>query len=541
MTTIWFNAWLYQSNKQTWAGLAEAIIRGLSDRLGPVEREKFLLRLHLSRINADTVRHRFYDAAFQRFVTYLRKGLSWAIGVVAIATGTVIFLAGEWLGLPARGLDLALIGSVVTGLATALIGYGTALLKAKAEPARINLSDFVDVPDYNAELGFVHQVTQDLRNALDILPKIKDEDGQEHPAPLVLFIDDLDRCSPAKVAEVFEAINLFIGGEFPNFFIILGIDTEIVAAALEEAHKNVVKHLPTYSRRTAVGWRFMDKFVQLPFVIPPLEPEAVGKYARHLSVAESRAVRRDQHRAAQFDRATVAETITQSTSKGLSDEKIAETVAQTLAEKGKLESQDERKHIASEMLESYKRRKFIGDQAERQRHDSRDIEELLEQATEDFSNNPRELKRLVNVYRFYANLRLAREARGLPVPAIDQLRNWVKLSLAWPEVVRWVRRSRTEWETHADKTKGDTGVGQRLKTLEDLAKEPVRTTVNSEGSTETFDPGMADWIEGLSRLTGLQPADAPWLEEERLLRFFRDIATGPDSARLSAGAGKGFW
>jgi hypothetical protein len=136
---------------------------------------------------------------------------------VAIATGTVIFHADEWLGLPAPGLDWALIGSVVTGSATALIGYGTALFKAKAEPARINLSDFVDVPDYNADLGFVHQVTQDLRNALDILPKIKDEDGQEHPAPLVLFIDDLDRCSPAKVAEVFEAINLFIGGEFPNF------------------------------------------------------------------------------------------------------------------------------------------------------------------------------------------------------------------------------------------------------------------------------------------------------------------------------------
>ncbi len=28
-----------------------------------------------------------------------------------------------------------------------------------------------------------------------------------------------------------------------------------------------------YSRQTAVGWRYMDKFVQLPFVIPPIDAE----------------------------------------------------------------------------------------------------------------------------------------------------------------------------------------------------------------------------------------------------------------------------
>ena len=33
LPTVWFNAWIYQSGKQIWAGLGEAIIRGLSERL----------------------------------------------------------------------------------------------------------------------------------------------------------------------------------------------------------------------------------------------------------------------------------------------------------------------------------------------------------------------------------------------------------------------------------------------------------------------------------------------------------------------------
>ena len=33
------------------------------------------------------------------------------------------------------------------------------------------------------------------------------------------------------------------------------------------------KSYGAYSRQTAVGWRYMDKFVQLSFVIPPIDAE----------------------------------------------------------------------------------------------------------------------------------------------------------------------------------------------------------------------------------------------------------------------------
>ena len=54
----------------------------------------------------------------------------------------------------------------------------------------------------------------------------------------MIFVDDLDRCSPAKVGEVIEAINLFLAGEYPNCAFVIGIDAEVVAASMEVVHED---------------------------------------------------------------------------------------------------------------------------------------------------------------------------------------------------------------------------------------------------------------------------------------------------------------
>ena len=50
----------------------------------------------------------------------------------------------------------------------------------------------------------------------------------------------------------------------------IGMDTEMVAASLEVAHEQVISKLPTYPTHMPIGWRFMDKFIQLPISIPPV-------------------------------------------------------------------------------------------------------------------------------------------------------------------------------------------------------------------------------------------------------------------------------
>jgi hypothetical protein len=50
----------------------------------------------------------------------------------------------------------------------------------------------------------------------------------------------------------------------------------MVAAALEVAHAEVISKLPEYSTHTPIGWKFMDKFVQLPIVIPPFREQEIS-------------------------------------------------------------------------------------------------------------------------------------------------------------------------------------------------------------------------------------------------------------------------
>lgn len=538
--SVWFNAWRYQSSDQIWAGLAEAIIRGITDRLKPVDREKFLLRLHLSRVNPDLIRTKVYDAMSRRFLDLARRFGLWVL------LGLVVLAGALWnQTIPIWGAQIpASLSAIILGIIGAASAYLTARKQTADEPASLNLSDYVEVPDYSEKLGFIHHVTEDLRRVFELLPPVK-PDREEPRVPLVIFIDDLDRCGPAKVAEVFEAINLFIAGEFPNCYVVIGMDTEVVAAALEEAHMNVIRRLPSYARRIPVGWRFMDKFVQLPFVIPPLDEKAVSDYADHLAAAEDRHAREVQARAA-GDSARIAEAhIRKSLDQGKDESEIVKEttnfyVTEEDAQQGK--AMEEGLRLAQLQLESIRRQRYIDERARSFRSDSDKIQSLLLGAKEDFSNNPRELKRLVNVYRFYYNLRLARQSRNQAVPTELQLRNWLKLSLAWPEVVRWLRRSYSEWESGLDsKSETRTAIGYRLTKLENLAVAQVKDCEDAGSSTmEMRNPTIRDWAVALRAEFGL-PENVPWMNDERLFAFLRTTASGDAEQRLSSGSGQGFW
>lgn len=536
--SIWFNAWRYQSSDQIWSGLAEAIIRGVTDRLDPIDREKFLLRLHLSRVNPGQIRSKVYDAIFQRFVDYLRRYIIWiwlvlAALSVALWDQIVVCLGGY---LPST------ISVAGTGILAAGLAYIMAKQETDTEPAKLNLSDYVEVPDYSEKLGYVHHVTEDLRRVFELL--VEERDGKKRPVPLVIFIDDLDRCTPDNVADVFEAINQFIAGEFPNCYIVLGMDSEMVAAALEEAHKNVIQRLPSYVRRVPIGWRFMDKFVQLPFVIPPLDADAVENYSDYLAAAEDVDAREVQDRASSDVAGAAEELIQKSFAEGKDEAEIVEQVAEQYVSGGggepRSKAMEEGRRLAEQKVDSFKRIRFIDKQARAFRSDSEKIQSLLRASKDEFQSNPRELKRLVNVYRFYYNLRLARQSRNQPVPTEGQLQNWLTMSLAWPDVIRWLRRSHSDWEPDPSENTA-TAISYRLRKLEELAVKPVRRTTGSKTSAkETRPPTVREWVEAVCEEFGL-PENVPWLGDERFFRFVKDMASGDSEQRLSGGAGKGFW
>ncbi|MFB9674193.1 P-loop NTPase fold protein [Streptosporangium vulgare] len=273
--TVWFNPWMYQSGEQVWAGLAHEIITQVTRRLPRAERERFWLELNLSRIDREAVRRRAYHLAMTRLAPV-------ALGLVATVVLTGALLAAAAL-LPALGGLLGNAAAAVGSAGSALVVGAGAVRLARffGESADNAFRGLVTQPDllgpgaadgfagevapapgYRSRTGFLHLVQTDMRQVLDLVAT-----GER---PLVVFVDDLDRCSPGTVAQVIEAINLFLAGEFPNCVFVLAMEPEVVVAHVEAAYPELAGTLPG-GGRSGLGWRFLEKIVQLPLSVPLLD------------------------------------------------------------------------------------------------------------------------------------------------------------------------------------------------------------------------------------------------------------------------------
>ncbi|MAG37489.1 MAG: hypothetical protein CL878_14735 [Dehalococcoidia bacterium] len=284
--TVWINPWQYEDSAAMWAAMTRALYEYAQHDYagGPIARLKFRLALGLEiRKNPSP-----------SWLLIARKlGARWLASrggqVVTILAGVVTALIAL---IPVSGTDSTpqaqeAISSVTDTILEALksipgLGAGLAailgpfLLQAKGlrQPFSFDLrrytstSDNLQGPAYSADAG------DDIARLIELLAPT-DSDA------LVIFIDDLDRCSPKRVVETVEAINLMFGGAGDtNTVFILGMDTDMVAASIRVAYRDMVEELDRRQNRAATdyGFRFLAKAVQLSFGIPEPGPRALGQF-----------------------------------------------------------------------------------------------------------------------------------------------------------------------------------------------------------------------------------------------------------------------
>jgi len=100
---------------------------------------------------------------------------------------------------------------------------------------------------------------------------------------LVVFVDDLDRCLPEKAIEVLEAIKLFV--DAPGCVFMLGLDQDVIARGIEMKYKELgeKKDGDGKGKFTIEGMRYLEKIIQLPFQIPPVEQTDMGEFVEGLT------------------------------------------------------------------------------------------------------------------------------------------------------------------------------------------------------------------------------------------------------------------
>ncbi|MBL7555490.1 MAG: hypothetical protein JNM24_06675 [Bdellovibrionaceae bacterium] len=104
---------------------------------------------------------------------------------------------------------------------------------------------------------------------------------------LIVSIDDLDRCLPDTVIETLEAIRLFLF--VPNTVFILAADERLVEYAVTKRFPR----LPS-GNNLDVGKEYLEKMIQIPVRVPPLNPLDMKSYM-NLLIAEKHILQVDEY------------------------------------------------------------------------------------------------------------------------------------------------------------------------------------------------------------------------------------------------------
>jgi KAP family P-loop domain/Photosynthesis system II assembly factor YCF48 len=253
---VWFNAWHHQKEQHFLASLVQAIRRDASP---PWWHVPFRLRLLRTRCKQhpllvsglllaiavligyershtedhriiDPLIHAVSDGRFWDFVVSLPDKLKDEFAFLVSVIGALTAL---WKGLQSFAAKPAAL-----------------LASASAQPKLGDLDD---------EISFRGRFAPEFRDVTNAL-------GDR---PLVLFVDDLDRCQPDSVREMLEAINFLITSG--NCFVILGIDRARVERYLNLSFGDAAQGEEHFASN------YLDKLINIEVPVPaPNSKEALS-------------------------------------------------------------------------------------------------------------------------------------------------------------------------------------------------------------------------------------------------------------------------
>mgnify|MGYP000039011243 FL=1 len=159
------------------------------------------------------------------------------------------------------GLDYFLTGGVL-GLTEISISQITKALKSKA--GALSEDEITDVlRSFKTESN----IRKDIKNFQKEFADILEDTKIKH---LVVFVDELDRCTPETILDVIEAIRLFLFAKGTSF--VIGADQRLIEYAIRTKYKDVV------GNNLDIGKEYMEKVIQYPVNIPALDENEVEKY-----------------------------------------------------------------------------------------------------------------------------------------------------------------------------------------------------------------------------------------------------------------------
>lgn len=446
--TVWFNAWRHDKAESVWAAFALSFIKQISTP----KNWRDLPRVILGHFKLQLLRFNLEKGLFE-----LIKALPVIIFVIcaSIAIPFILIVYGvEGINeliraTTSQDVFWSKINSVFKLLFTAggltLSGAGIfAGIKSLSrnfqrllQNPKNNLIKYIEAPDYKKQSAFVEEFHEDFAKIVDAYI------GNDR---VYVFIDDLDRCEHPKSADLMQAINLMIADD-PSVVFILGMDREKVAASLAVKYENILKYLPSetteidpdiLARRSAnkglaYGYTFIEKFVQLPFLVPQPSQSDFEHFLTQLATSTPPNLQPAKPRFPFFQSFWGKSALSpRNNSKKVSISPIRESNPSS-SHDTTIEAVQKEKEKAIKRLEAIQ---VIFDK------ESQRVRDVILMVAPALDYNPRRIKHFINVFRlkvYIANeTGLFFEERGendnLLVPSLtfEQLGKFTAISLKWP-------------------------------------------------------------------------------------------------------------
>ncbi len=372
--TVWFEAWKYDKEESLWAALVLEILSQVRRQVGRCRWARTWLSLYWKRLDKAGI------------VWHFAKSLIPALGLYLVGLGAACVYARaasiDW----ARFAPYAWLAGAFAILLPAL----RALYQGFRAALPFDFNAYVRQPDYQARIGFLAEFERDFAHVVEAIT-------QNGRWPLVVFIDDLDRCAPPKPVEIIEAINHLVDAKHCVF--IIGMDEHMIARSIEVKYAQLADTAQDPGGRT-LGTYFLEKIVQLQFRIPPPEEARMRHYVDQLlgplKEDERLALERESTSSPEEEKSKAASKVRQA----------AEVIqAERRAGVGR-ENMEEAVQAAKRKLAEFS--EDVWEEAKRQVEirfgESAQVRETIYRALPYLGGNPRQIKRFINAFRLQTML-----------------------------------------------------------------------------------------------------------------------------------------
>jgi hypothetical protein len=273
---VWFNAWKYSHEETLWTALLQTVldrarIAGSAWRRPVVACRLWFLTLDVRAGTWEVVRK---VGAFILRLSLFALAILLAASALSTVPGSANTAAHDLLA--GQSWSKGLLGQAwVRGLLaflTFLLAGPSVLWKAFDPHLRIDYSKFARRKSYAERIAFIDEFSDYLQRIVQISGGGK---------PLVVMIDDLDRCLPEQVLQIIDAVKMFL--DVPGCIFVLAVDRDIIEDAVE------LKYAPgaSGSRLQKLRETYAERIIQMPLALPPALPGMARNFVRDLAGSDA--------------------------------------------------------------------------------------------------------------------------------------------------------------------------------------------------------------------------------------------------------------